>query len=77
MNTEPTEPPLDRTLLRLRIALANALTVTDAIRALRPKGDHLLPYLYTELQTLLHVERRARTVLRRYVPPATSLGTTR
>ncbi len=71
MNAEPTEPPLDRTLLQLRITLANALTVTDAIRALRPRGDHLLPHLYTELRTLLRVERRARAVLRRYIPPET------
>jgi hypothetical protein len=39
------------------------------IRALRPGGDHLLPHLYAELQTLLRVERRARAVLRRYLPP--------
>ena len=74
MNTEPTEPQFDRALLQLRIALANALIVTDAIRALRPQGDHLLPYLYNELQTLLRVERHARAVLRRYIPPATSPG---
>ena len=69
MNVEPTKPPLDRTLLQLRISLANTLTVTDMIRALRPGGDHLLPHLYAELQTLLRVERRARAVLRRYLPP--------
>jgi hypothetical protein len=38
MSAEPTEPQLDRALLQLRIVLANALTVTDAIRALRPGG---------------------------------------
>jgi hypothetical protein len=32
MNAEPTDRLLDRTLLQLRIALANVLTVTDAIR---------------------------------------------
>ena len=69
MNVEPTKPPLDRTLLQLRISLANTLTVTDMIRVLRPGGDHLLPHLYAELQTLLRVERRARAVLRRYLPP--------
>ena len=69
MNVEPTKPPLDRTLLQLRISLANTLTVTDMIRALRPGGDHLLPHLYAELQTLLRVERRARAVLRQYLPP--------
>ncbi len=69
MNAEPTEPPLNRTLLQLRIALANALTVTDAIRHLGPKGDDLLPHLYTELATLHRVEQRTRTVLRRYLPP--------
>jgi hypothetical protein len=69
MNAEPTEPPLDRALLQLRITLANALTVTDAIRSLRPRGEHLLPNLYTELSTLQRVARRARAVLRRYVPP--------
>jgi hypothetical protein len=68
MNAEQTEPPLDRVLLQLRIALANALTVTDAIRAVRPQGDHLLPHLYTELRTLQRVEQRARAVLRRYIP---------
>jgi hypothetical protein len=71
MNAEPTELQLDRALLQLRITLANALTVTDAIRALRPRGDHLLPNLYTELRTLQRVARRARAVLRRYVPPET------
>jgi len=69
MNTEQTKPPLDRALLQLRIVLANALTVTDAICALRPRGDHLLPSLYTELQTLQRVVGRTRTVLRRYLPP--------
>jgi hypothetical protein len=69
MNVEPTKPPLDRALLQLRISLANILTVTDMIRALRPGGDHLLPHLYAELQTLMRVERRARAVLRRYLPP--------
>jgi hypothetical protein len=69
MNAEQTEPPLDHALLQLRIVLANALTVTDAIRTLRPRGDHLMPSLYTELQTLQHVVQRARAVLRRYLPP--------
>ena len=69
MNVEPTKPPLDRTLLQLRISLANTLTVTDMIRALRPGGDHLLPHLYAELQTLQRVVGRARAVLRRYLPP--------
>jgi hypothetical protein len=69
MNTEPTTPPLDRALLQLRISLANTLTVTDMIRTLRPGGDHLLPHLYSELQTLLRVERRARAMLRRYITP--------
>jgi hypothetical protein len=69
MNTEPTETELDRSLLQLRIALASTLTVLDVIRTLRPRGDALLPHLYTELQTLLRVERRARAVLRRYLPP--------
>jgi hypothetical protein len=71
MNAEQTKPPLDRTILQLRIALANALTVTDMIRALRPGGDHLLPHLYNELRTLQRVERRTRAVLRRYLPPET------
>ena len=69
MNAEPIKPPLDQALLQLRIVLANALTVADAIRALRPRGDHLLPNLYTELSTLQHVVRRTRAVLRRYLPP--------
>jgi hypothetical protein len=69
MNAEPTKTELDRALLQLRISLANTLTVTDMIRTLRPGGDHLLPHLYSELQTLLRVERRARAMLRRYVPP--------
>jgi hypothetical protein len=69
MSAEPTKPPLDRALLQLRISLANTLTVTDMIRALRPGGDHLLPHLYAELRTLLQVERRARAVLRRYLSP--------
>ena len=69
MNAEPTMPELDRALLQLRITLANALTVTDAIRALRPRGDHLLPNLYTELRTLQRVVSRARAVMRRYLPP--------
>ena len=73
MNAEPTEPPLDHALLQLRIVLANALTVTDAIRALRLRGDHLLPSLYTELSTLQHVVRHTRAVLRRYLPPEGSL----
>jgi len=71
MNAERPEPPLDRALLQLRISLANTLTVTDMIRTLRPGGDHLLPHLYSELQTLLRVERRARAMLRRYVAPET------
>jgi hypothetical protein len=41
MNAEPITPELDRVLLQLRISLANALTVTDASRALLPRGDHL------------------------------------
>jgi hypothetical protein len=69
MNAEPTETALDHTLLQLRIALANALTVTDAIRALQPRSDHLLPNLYTELGTLQHVVQHVRAVLRRYLPP--------
>jgi len=69
MNGEPTELPLDHALLQLRITLANALTVTDAIRSLRPGGNHLFPHLHTELQTLHRVARHARAVLRRYVPP--------
>ena len=52
MNVEPTDRPLDRALLQLRTALANALTVTDATRTLRPRENHLLPNLYTELSTL-------------------------
>jgi hypothetical protein len=72
MNAEQTEPPLDHALLQLRITLANALTITDAIRAIRPKGDHLLPHLYTELRTLQRVVGHARAVLRRYIPPAGS-----
>lgn len=71
MNAEPTKTELDQALLQLRISLANALTVTDMIRTLRPGGDHLLPHLYAELQTLLRVERRARAMLRRYVRPET------
>jgi hypothetical protein len=74
MNAEPITPELDRTLLQLRISLANALTVTDAIRALRPRGDHLMPNLYTELGTLQRVVGRARAVLRRYLPPEGSAG---
>jgi len=74
MNTEPTETELDRALLQLRISLANTLTVTDMICTLRPGGDHLLPHLYSELQTLLRVERRARAMLRRYVTPGESAG---
>jgi hypothetical protein len=74
MNVGPTKPPLDRALLQLRISLANTLTVTDMIRALRPGGDHLLPHLYAELRTLLRVERRARAVLRRYLPPEGSVS---
>jgi hypothetical protein len=74
MNTEPTETELDQALLQLRISLANTLTVTDMIRTLRPGGDHLLPHLYNELQTLLRVERRARAMLRRYVTPEGSAG---
>jgi hypothetical protein len=69
MNAESTESPLDRALLDLRIALASSLTVLDVIRTLRPRGDPLLPHLYTELQTLQRVARRARAVLRRYLPP--------
>ena len=69
MNAEPTMPELDRVLLQLRITLANALTVTDAIRALRPRGDYLMPNLYTELSTLQRVVGRARAVMRRYLPP--------
>ena len=69
MRAEPTEPPLDHAFFQLRIALANALTVTDAIRAIRPRGNHLLPHLYTELGTLQRVVKRARAVLRRYLPP--------
>jgi hypothetical protein len=69
MTAERPEPPLDRALLQLRISLANTLTVTDMIRALRPGGDHLLPHLYNELQTLQRVGGRARAVLRRYLPP--------
>jgi hypothetical protein len=69
MNAEPITPELDRVLLQLRISLANALTVTDASRALRPRGDHLLPNLYTELRTLQRVVGRARAVMRRYLPP--------
>jgi hypothetical protein len=74
MNAEATKPQLDRALLQLRISLANTLTVTDMIRALRPGGDHLLPHLYAELRTLLRVERRARAVLRRYLPPEGSVS---
>ena len=55
MTAERPEPPLDRALLQLRISLANTLIVTDMIRALRPGGDHLLPHLYNELQTLQRV----------------------
>jgi hypothetical protein len=69
MNAEPSEPQLDRVLLQLRIALANTLTVTDAIRDLQSKGNHLLPHLYTELATLQRAGRRARAVMRRYLPP--------
>jgi hypothetical protein len=69
MTAERPEPPLDRALLQLRISLANTLIVTDMIRALRPGGDHLLPHLYNELQTLQRVGGRARAVLRRYLPP--------
>jgi hypothetical protein len=69
MNTEPSTPELDRILLDLRIALASTLTIVDVVRTLRPRGHALLPHLYGELQTLLRVERRARTVLRRYLPP--------
>jgi hypothetical protein len=47
-------------------------TEPEIDRALRPKGDHLLPTLYTELQTLQRVAGRARAVLRRYIPPAGS-----
>ena len=74
MNTEPTTPELDRALLQLRISLANALTVTDAIRALRPRGDYLLPNLYTELSTLQRTVQHARSMLRRYLPPEESAG---
>jgi hypothetical protein len=69
MNADPTDRPLDSALLQLRIALANALTVTDAIRALRPRDHHLLPNLYAELSTLQRVVGRARAVLRRHIPP--------
>jgi hypothetical protein len=69
MNAEQTEPLLDLALLQLRIALANALTVTDAIRAFQPRGDRLVPILYTELRTLQRVLARSRRVLRRYIPP--------
>jgi hypothetical protein len=72
MNTKPTETPLDRVLLDLRSALASTLTIVGVLRTLRPRGDALLPHLYGELQTLLRVERRARAVLRRYVPPERS-----
>jgi hypothetical protein len=72
MNTEPTETELDRILLQLRISLASTLTVLDVIRTLRPRGDALLPHLYTELLALMRVERRARAVLRRYLPPERS-----
>jgi hypothetical protein len=71
VNAERPEPPLDRTLLQLRISLANTLTVTEMIRPLRPGGDHLLPHLYRAFQPLLRVERRARAILRRYVAPET------
>jgi hypothetical protein len=74
MNTEPTTPELDRALLQLRMTLANALTVTDAIRALRPRGDHLMPSLYSELGTLQRVVQHARSMLRRYLPPEGSAG---
>jgi hypothetical protein len=69
MNAESTKTELDRALLLLRISLANALTVTDMIRTLRPGGNHLLPHFYAELSTLQHIVRRARAVLRRYLPP--------
>jgi hypothetical protein len=69
MNTEPTETELDRSLLQLRISLASTLTVLDVIRTRRPQGDALLPHLYAELLALMRVERRARAVLRRYLPP--------
>jgi hypothetical protein len=69
MSAGSTETPLDHALLQRRISLANALTVADAIRALRPRGNHLMPNLYTELGTLPRVVGRARAVLRRYLPP--------
>jgi hypothetical protein len=69
MNIEPTTPELDRALLQLRIALASTLTILDAIRTLQSRGHPLLPHLHHELQTLQRVERRARAVMRRYLPP--------
>jgi hypothetical protein len=69
MNAEQIEPQLDLALLQLRIVLANALTVTDAIRALQPRGNHLLPNLYAELSRVQRVVAHTRAVLRRYSPP--------
>jgi hypothetical protein len=74
MNTEPTMPELDRILFQLRISLASMLTVLAVIRTLRPRGDALLPYLYTELETVQRAARWARAVLRRYLPPEGSAG---
>jgi hypothetical protein len=72
MNAEPTEPPLDQALLQLRIALASCLTILDVVRTLRPRGDALLPHLYSELGTAQQTVRRARAMLRRYLPPERS-----
>jgi hypothetical protein len=70
MNVEPTAGLLDRHLWELRDTFADTLIILDVIRDLgtRPEAARLLPHLYVQLTTVQQVVRRARRVLRRYVP---------